>query len=563
MPNAIPLHLLHRTQRAEGISRLRAYAKSEQYKGRPDFWTGQDKDGKTVPLRERAPCVIYPLPKIATNRVVDFCFGETRFPALSVPTAKDGAAIYNLSISEQDAETLTNGIADLVKHANVRSTLVRMMRRGLQERTAVAIFSIRDGQFAVELPSPDHCQPTFVGDDPARELVALSWVYQYDEEFYDEKLLCVATRRMWFRRDIDAIAVTEYEPVKCDIDDRKAPEWKAKPPVPHGFGFCPALWVRNVPAECSHLDGQALLEGNLNECDALNFAYSQRHRGVVFFGTPQPWETGVVEDDGPEATVRTAKGYSPDDKPAPYGAMAPKPARATAPDRIWSYEGEGVKLGLLETTGAAFKVATEHVNDIRQRISEATSIVLADPDAAKGMGDLNAKLLAMLYAPMLSLVDTLRDETWWPALQSVISTMLRMLVAVNGVGVLLPNAAKLATLLKRFAVTTADTKSRWVCPPLEAVWGDSFAPSNTEIGEGIRAANDAKEAGLITTKTAAAFVGSYFGVTKPDQEVDEAAKEADERAAKAQAAFEQNNVDPTEDDDTPPGTEPRAPQTQE
>lgn len=570
MPNAIPLHLLYRTQRAIEITRLRAYAQSKQYDGRPDFWSGEDADGKVVPLRERAPCVIYPLPKIATNRVVDFCFGETRFPVLTVPETKDGSGVYNLAISADDAEALTSGISDLVKHAAVRSVLVRMMRRGLQERTAVAIFSIREGQYAVELPSPDHCQATFAGDDPSREVIALSWVYQYAAEVYDEKLRDVVTQRLWFRRDIDATSVTEYEPTPVDTDGRKAPAWKAKPPVPHGFGFCPVLWVRNVPSECSHLDGQALLEGSLNECDALNFAYSQRHRGIVFFGTPQPWETGVSDEDGPEAKQRTANGYSPDSpaQPAPYGAMVAKAARATAPDRIWSYEGENVKLGLLETTGTAFKVATDHVNDIRQRISEATSVVLADPDAAKGMGDLNAKLLAMLYAPMLSLVDTLRDETWWPALQSVVSTMLRMLVAVRGKGVLLPNAEKLAQVLAKFQVTTADSKVRWVCPPLEAVWGDSFAPSNTEIGEGIRAASDAKEAGLITTKTAAGYVAPYFGVTKPDQEVDEAQKEADKRAEKAQAAFEaqSSTVDPSEDEDdadTPPGTEPRAPQTQE
>lgn len=564
MQNAIPLHLLHETQRAKEICRLRAYAKSEQYKGLPDFWTGATPNGEVVPLRERAPCVIYPLPKIATNRVVDFCFGETRFPTLTVPETKDGA-VYGLKLSEAEAESLTSGLADLAKHAHLRSVLVRMMRRGLQQRTAVAIFSIRDGHYHVELPSPDHCQPIFAGDDPEREVLSLSWVYQYDAEVYDAKLRQVRTQRFWFRRDVTALDVVEYAPTKVETDHTKPPTWTEQRRTPHGFGFCPVLWVRNVPEECSHLDGQALLEGCLNECDALNFAYSQRHRGITFFGTPQPWETGVQDEDGPEAKERTARGYSPDtQQPGPYGGMAPKAARATAPDRIWSYEGENVKLGLLETTGMAFQVATDHVNDIRQRISEAVSIVLADPDAAKGMGDLNAKLLAMLYAPMLSLVDSLRDETWWPALQSVVSMMLRMLVALDGKGVLIPNAEALAKLLKRFQVTTADSQTRWVCPPIEAVWGDSFAPSNTEIGEGIRAAVEAKEAGLITTKTAASYVASYFGVTKPDQEVEEAQEEADERAAKAQAVFDaQNAVDPDADGDTPPGAEPRAPQTQE
>lgn len=527
------------TPRYREISKLRAYYDGEQYRGRPDWWTGE-KDGQEVPLHERAPCIVYPMPKIAVNRVVDFTFGETHFPTLSVEEQDDDEEDgYSVKLDDAEAETLEKGVGRLAKI--FRARIAKLMREGLSCRTAVALLSLRRGKFHIEVPKAEECLLEWEDGDPSSgRIVKLTWVYQYEKTVQEGEQL--VAKRFWFRRDVDAIGVTDYEPV--EVKDKRAPKWTPKPVDAHGLGFCPVLCIRNGVGNPSDPDGVSLYDGLFNELDALNFSLSQRHRGIRFHGTGQIWETGVEPGKGPAADGRRSRrGYSAANAGTQiHGEVAGSDeARKLAPDAVWTYEDEKARLGMLETTGKAFEVTSLHVADIRKRLAETMSVVLADVDdtltkgGGGGAGGLNAKLLAMLYAPMISLVEGLRDEVWWPqGLLTLLSMALRMLAVTGGKGVLMPGAAKLAKVAQKFAITVEGVDGvTWIDPPIVPLWGDNFSPSNDEITSGVNAAKTAKEGGIISGETATKFVASYFRVEDVEGEQEDIAEEKTEAMAQA------------------------------
>jgi hypothetical protein len=516
------------TRRSQEIARLRHYYLGTQYDGRPDWFTGKGKGGEVVPLRERKPCIVYPLPKAACNQATRFTFGEGRFPQIAVPeTDSDDATT---TVSGDEGKVLTKYLANVIESARLKSAMRRLLRVGLSQRTAVAVLGVRRGRFTVDMPRPQDCFPRFIDDDPEGDVASMVWCYAFEKEV--ERGQAIVTETHLFRRDYTETEIVFYQDAL--VVPGKAVEWVRDETrtTPHELGFCPVLWIRNLPAEdCQDIDGMALFEGLEDEFDALNFALSQRHRGIVYFGTPQAYETGVGEDEQPGAVARTERAAktTTDARAAakdPYQKAAGGAARKTAPDQIWSYRSSDAKPGIIETTGVAFEVASKHVLDVRARILEAIDVVLLDPMTVAGKGELSAKALAMMYAPLLALVDELRDCWWSTGLARLLSMVLRITVALGGRGILVPQAGAVAKLCSRFLVAFEGV-TLWVPPKMLPSWGSYFSPTNAEVGELVAATCAAKEGGLIKDATARRNVAGCFGEGETDDDDD--APESDRR----------------------------------
>lgn len=526
-----PPDRLFETRRAQELARLWAYYTGTQYDGRPDFWTGRPPGGGApVPLRERKPLVVYPLAKAAVRQAVRFTFGEGRYPRVTCDEqAADEAGEEPLAVSKDDAAVISRAIESLTSQAALKPLMRVLMAHGLAMRTAVAAISVRDGRFHVETPFAKDCWATFRHGDSSDEVLALVWCYQF-EKLVTDKDGRISYKRHWFRRDYTQEAIVEYHDAPVEVG--KSPEWRAKNVTAHNFGFCPVVWIPNRIDEASGgMDGVSLYEGLEDEFDALNFALSQRHRGIVVFGIPQPYETGVEDGDGPGAEAASGLPSGPvgfgGDEPPPFGAAAPKPVRASGPDAMWSYSGDKVTLGLLETSGKSFEVATAHVNDIRQRLLEAMSVVLVNADNISGRGDMSAKFLSMVFQDLLSLVDDLREVWWRYGLERVLTMMLRIVHALGGKGLILPNAEKVAAIVGRRVV---DTEGGPVFVPLSltCTWGDYFSPSVDDIHKQVTTATLAHEKGIVPKRAAVAYVQEPFGISDVDAAVQELAAEADQ-----------------------------------
>jgi hypothetical protein len=533
--------------RYHAIQKHRKYFTSKQYEGRPDFFTGlKAGTSEVVPLRERKPCIIYPLPKNAVAQVVRFTFGESRFPAVSIEEITAENAVAGETLSKEEAEGLEKFVAELIDRCHLKPGMRRVMRPGLAVGTACVFYKLVDGKLELDLANAEDVLPEFRDGRPGGEVIRAVWVYQYEEAVPNE-IGVPEKKRFWFRQDFDATAFTEYQ--RVEVKPNEPPTWRVSRVVPHGFGFCPVRWIRNAhDADSRDIDGVSLLEGQHDEFDALNFALSQRHRGINFWGVPQPWETGVEEEDGPAADGRRAgpSGYSPaEPKHGRILGSDGRPAIRVSPDNKWTYRSHEAKVGLLETTGKAFEAATAHVQDIRSRLLEAMSVVLVNVSEIAGrtqQGQMSAKFLELAYEPLLALVDEMR-HTWWPfGLQAILSDMLRIVAALKGEGIWIPGAKKAAELLQRFFIKTS-AGTVWMAPKMTPQWGDYFAAGPEEITSAIGAATAAKDANLVPADDAAKYVLPYFGREDVNEALEELKTEQAEAEEKARADAENQRDD--------------------
>jgi hypothetical protein len=558
---------LRELPRYRELSRLDAYYRGTQYDGRPDWWTGETGSGETVPLRERRPCVIYPLPRAAVNQATRFTCGEGRFPVLRVePSEAEDALSPGMVLSDDEAEALTRLLQEIASQVRLKSRALEMLRRGLSAGTTPAILGVRRGRLTLDLPDPRDCFAEFVDGDPTAPVLRLVWAYSYEKTVEDANGNC-CVRTFWFRRDVTAEEYVAYHDAPRPELPGMPVEWRRdeERTVRHGLGFCPVVWARNQPETSrDSIDGVSLYEGLEDEFDALNFALSQRHRGIHYFGTPQAYETGVSDDEQPGGPpLRPAKTPKTDDAKYPAAQAGPfgvnpknRGRRPQAPDRIWSYKGDGVRLGILETTGAAFDAATKHVADVRARILEAIDVVLLDPTTVAGKGEISAKALAILFAPLLALVDELREQWWEDCLEKILSMFFRMIAVRFRRGktgdkigsLLLPGVERAAPLLERFWFRH-ESGEEWIPPRIIPQWGDYFSPSNDDVKAAIAAAADAKSERLVTGETATRFVASYMGVDDPAEEAekaDEGSLHAARKKLDEMAGDDADDVAPTE-----------------
>lgn len=511
-----PPHLIEQTSRSRKLSRLRAYYDGTQYRGKPDFWTGKTGSGKVVPVRERAPHINYRLTKAAVQEIVKFTLGEGRFPRVKVEEEPLTAA---------ESETLSTFITKMVDHCQIQPIWEEVLTYGLATGAYAEILSLQEGRFVSTLHNAEHCEPTL---DAFGDVQRITICYRYCKEEYADGRMQV--NHYYYRREIDAVSDTIYEPAECNPSGADDPEWRVASVVNHGLGFCPVLWPRNGKlAHSPDIDGCSIYEGEDSEIDSLNLGLSQAARGINYWGAPQPWETGVTPGMGPAATGRVARPQQ-DSQRERYGVIADgkmhvtddDPARKAGADEIWTYEDEKAKVGLLETSGAAFKASMDHVNAAKGRFKEATGVVLMSPEALAGKGDVSAKMLAMLHAPLLGTVANVRSR-WWPSyFAKSICMRLRMIAVMGAIyEILIPgvDALPLAKFMR---------DGRWINPHLTPIWGAHFTPTGKEVKEDVDAAKAAYDAGFIKKETAAGFVASHFGVQDVEAELRERDAEGEE-----------------------------------
>jgi len=534
------------------LDRLEQYYRGTQHDGKTSWWDGE------VPARERKPVVLSGLPKAAVEQAVRFTLGEGKFPTLNFTGSKEKLSIGGVSIpfSTDDAKALDTLWLEVVDQAGLKLSLREALRRGLSMRTACGVYSIRDGEVSIELFNAKHCEPTWASPTK-KELSRLECRYIYPKE---ERQSDGTTKEIWYwyRRVIDATRDVTYLPVKVEEGDE--PKWTIDKDQlrEHALGFCPAFWWPNLTRmDVVDDDGVALFDECEDEIDAIDYALSMRHTGVFVWGTPQPWQTGVMAGEGPTASARQAVDIFTTQDGSQVGFVNPnKPARERSAFNVWTFEEADVKVGLLEQSGSAATAVTEHVSDLRARLLESIQVVLVDPLSVAGRGDMSAKLLELLYAPLLALVDDLR-ECWGTYLRTLSHGVLRMLLTEGKRSpgrVYLTKLEAALPILERFMLERESGGQGFVRIPSALSWGDYFSPTNQDVRDAVITAKSALGAAtaggsgsgadvasepLIATDTAQRYVASFFGVTDIEAEREKIEGEKAEREEKAAAQAEQ------------------------
>jgi len=565
--------LIRHSPRYKRLDKLSRIFDGKQYEGRPDWWTGIKQQGETpVPLRQRKPCIVYKLPKAAVRQVVNFLWGDGRWPQVTVPSAEDlakpkkgrrrgkkakpGESVEPpkpkpvkaqtgvVQLNEDEADAVQQWLSKLIERARIKPRQRALSTKGIAIGTSVALLYLRNGELQLDLPQPQDCWASFVSDDPDSEVERLVWCYEFDKTVIDPISEKPTTKRYLYRRDWDKTSCHVFADVELKVDQKKI-EWReVLPAKPHGLSFCPVLWIRNDPESGSGIDGVSIYENSEDEIETLDQTASIRYRGIAYLGTPQLVETAEQWKETPDNSQVASgpAGYSVrQDGDSPHGQMAPRSVRKFAPNEIWHYEGEKVDVKIIEAGGQAYDLASKHLSDIRNRLLEGWSVVLSNLADQVGTSttaqEMSAKFLALAHAPLLGLVSSYRN-TWWSfSLERLLQMSLRICVDLEGRGIMIPGSEDVAAIGKRFYQTVAGDDGqpvrRWLGPTLEPTWGRFFDPSDKEIGEAVTAAKTARDGKLVTLETAITQIADDFCIADIQREIEELEEEREGDDAKA------------------------------
>jgi len=487
------LRALGESERYWRIQRLRRQWQGTGYDGRPSFWDA------SVPLRERAPCVQSLIGRTAGRRIVSLVFGERAYPTLTL-----ASQAYGVALSDDERESMRALIEEIERVAHLRRAMRMALAEGLEVGTVVVLCELVEGAPSIKLIPAEWCTPTFAAD--GRTLDAL---------VIERKLLHSDQKMYIHRREISPPRDCVYAPVLAERAAREPIDWSKVEVIAEApCAFVPAVWHRHSAEPIygdTSIDGHALLEGLEDEVEALDLALSQLHRNALYNGEPQMIRTGVdpVEDTMlPQG--RTAVSVSGVFDRMFRRVTGGESASTKSPQKIWNLP-VGSDAKLLESSGAGATIIEGNVSHLRRVIVDAMGVVLADPEQL-GTGELSARALSLMLAPMLAHADDLRVE-YGDLLVSIVDLIARLVASTPGVVFLATLEAARPALTRVYRTLSAHRL-------ITLQWGEYFEPAWSEVQAAISAAQSANGARpIMTLEESRALVSPLLGLTASIEEL--------------------------------------------
>jgi hypothetical protein len=462
--------------RAQYLGMLERYVEGTQYEGQPDWFD------KSVPLFERAPCIVYTLTRSATNSNTDFVLGESRWPRITARPAEDDAEFDDLGLSLEDSAILDKFMLEVQRQSRFKSVAREAFTSAQSCGSAVAIFGAVGGELRIETTRTRWCQPEMNPDGSVKRLVIQ---YPYLEQYREQGGGPWKVRARLYRRVVDDQYDTTFLPADASRMGVE-PNWRPDPTltVRHGFNFCPVVWYSFMSGAGSFekVDGHAIHEHLLDEIRALDMALSMRHRAALYASDPQWTEVGVDEGFTPTATgdvtalPATIKGGPVTSENRPVGEYRGgkrEQGRKKGPGEVWQYPDPQTKITLHTLPGDALTSISEHIKDLRVKLGEGLSVVFLDLEAVKFASALSGKALDLLRERQLDRCEQYRDDFGQKFILPAVGMLLR-LVRFLGPALRVTGLKKTSPILQKFDL------EQWRPPSISVLWGPFFRPDTAE-----------------------------------------------------------------------------------
>lgn len=373
-----------------------------------------------IPLRQRRPCVRTNLPRVVVEDVASLTFGESRFP--KVDCGADVAAEEALLRFSKDAR-LNDVMIDAITRGSVGSIAIHM--RVLKQREGKdryrAFFDVHDTQF-LEPVYDANCPDRLVGireryKVKGEQLKGLGYTVEDDEGALD----------FWFGRDWDEQEETWWQPWRVGGDEPGPTVKDAAKSVKHGLGFCPWVWVRNLPGRLrllpsiglagggmrfSDIDGTCTFAASIETAMEIDYLLSQGGRGLKYSMDPM---------------LMLKEPAAPMDQ---NGEILKSPSNVL----ITSEKGDAK---LLEISGNGFTTMLEFVRTLRETALEAIHGNRASPEKLSAAQ--SGRAMELLNMALIWLAEKKRSTYGEGALLS----LYRMALAANEKFPLWPGGKKL------------------------------------------------------------------------------------------------------------------------
>lgn len=522
----------HTTARYRRLDQLERFVAGTQYEGRPDWFDD------SVELFRRAPCVVYPIVRTAIGSHVGMIFRKP--PVItSAPDEDESTIDPEFGLDEETSKKLDAGIVQVCKHASLFATLDRLLSDAMGAGSAVAIPAIRNGRLAVDVTNSKWCEPTFSSKDH-RKVERLEIKYPFLQDKQDPVSRRWFKAVMLYRRVIDPVSDTTFEPVEAPESELIEPQWKPQKVVDHNLGFCPVVWYKFM-GQCAPIhenDGHAVHATILDEVQAMDFSRSQRHRAVLYNADPITYETGVMEGYAPTETVTGGAYMGPEDarenRDWRTASQARRMGRQRGPGKVWQYPNESAKVGLLTLPSDSVEACNKNIGDLERVICETLHWDPIDPKEMKSGATLSGRALEMLYTRQVTFCNKVRADFAEGALLPVVDMLLRMLVLMRkrNERIYVPGFEAITDVLADFQDDKRPSDESWMSPRLSVQWPGYFEPNDADkkvVSDMVRA--DIKD-GVIKRETGIAALAraGVYQIENPAQYAEDMEKEAEEKA---------------------------------
>lgn len=506
----VSLRDLAESERFRRLDRLEQYYRTTQDDDKEYDWDGLMTSwddpgividpGWYVPLRLRRPCARYNLARVIIRRYTGLLFGAERWPAIRVE-------------GDEDAEDF---VRTLTTESQLQVRMIEARNLGGAEGTACLSFAFIHGRPRVQVHNAKHCTVLSWADREKRRPAEVLESYFYRTPRWDPEAKKMRDVEFFHARYWSETTEVLWDPIPAKLATE--PGWQdsvTSHEVAHGFGFCPFYWIQNI---CDSLedDGESDIDGTLDDLDEINQLLSATTKGTK--GNVDP--TTVIRAHPSENDGTVLKGSG---------------------NVIFSQGGAEY----LELKGDAVRAAKEHLHELRQCVLDETGAVI--PDAERLAAAMkSAAALRLLFAPMLSRADLLREQYGTLGLVVLLRDMLRAAKRISTAGPGKPERTEAGVLVQK--VPTLELPLRVEKDPesgtvrrvrrdpgeseeITLSWAPYFPPTWTDIAEGTnaaKAANGGKQ--LVSQRTSLQAIASMWGVQDVDAEL-EAIEEDEERAA--------------------------------
>lgn len=351
------------------IRQIRLYIYDLIYHGqlydKLSVWSQEYSDKKYIPLNQRRPCVIYPIPKIIVNDSVGMLFGNSHFPTVRC-----------------DQEPTESFLQAINRMTNIKNAFMCASRVGSLGSVCI-IVKVLESKFHFDVLSTLNLFPRFDKLNPCHleeltEKIKVRGATLIQNGYEIEPTDKNKSKVYWVVRKLTKTEEIFYKPVEDKKDwETRLVEDKDKSSQ-HDFGFVPAIWIKNLPSLESEIDGECTFRSIIDICIESDYQLSQLARLLRYNSDP----TLVIKDPSAIDGQILIKGQ---------GALN---------------IGENGDAFLLEMNGQSTKSVIEYVRTLREFAIEAVRGNRSNPNKINALN--SGKALQMLNTPLISLADELR-----------------------------------------------------------------------------------------------------------------------------------------------------------
>lgn len=412
----------------------------------------EELTNKYIPMRNRRPSIRYGLVKILVNDTTGILFGDIHFPSFNSNLEGDPAKIFQTALQRfSDELALPAVMLDAAMRGSVGSIVIR-----LQVFKGFAFLDVMETTFLTpeyDAENPEHLlKVTEKFKTKGRDLVKLG--YTIPEEDLEKSYWC---QRVW-----DDKADTCYVPWLV-TEKEHTPIVDAARTVTHSLGFCPLVWVKNLPGG-EGVDGVATFADEVIDTSIeIDYQLSQGGRGLKYNSQP----TTVIKTDDTKPQVLIA------------GDAIQVPTEGDAK--------------LLETTGDASKSVIEYVRFLRELALETGGGNRVD--ASKLSATHSGRAIELMNAGLITVGAKLRQSYGNHGLLSV----LKMLVLIsNKLDLKWRDGSLVGKLDKSASISLA--------------WPSWQIPTPSDNVENATALATLKKSGLISRETGVRYIAPTYEI---------------------------------------------------